>query len=107
MSLLNYADYQQLKMGVNCAPGVLRGIAHSIDGQGEPEPDTAEPEPEPVIPATAEQAEHDAAIMAADDDGEPGSAKDHWASTTHVRRSTHGHRRTSSAAGKPERAADE
>jgi hypothetical protein len=101
LSLLNYADYQQLKLGANCAPNVMRGIADGMDGR-----ETAErpPEAPPDPVSSSESAADDPASTSTEsssDDGEPGSAKDHWASTTHVRRSTHGHRTPRGTAGKP------
>ena len=101
LSLLNYADYQQLKLCGNDAPNVMRGIADSMDGRSTaetPAEPVADPELSDAIP-TPEQQAAGAAAAAAED--EPGSARDHWASTTNVRRSTHGHRRPSSATGKP------
>lgn len=101
LSLLNYADYQQLKLGGNCAPNVMRGIADGMDGREtaeRPAEPVADPELSDEIP-TPEQQAAGAAAAAAED--EPGSAADHWASTKHVVRSTHGHRRPSSAASSP------
>ena len=99
MSLLSYGDYSQVKLGVNCAPSFLRSIADSIDGKTTAEVEGETPDPELTDDApTPEQAAAGAAAAAAEDD-EPGSARDHWASTTNVRRSTHGHRRPSSATG--------
>lgn len=101
LSLLNYADYQQLKLGANCAPDVMRGIADGMDGRqtagsggesdagphaGEESQAGTTGAPESVLP---------------DDGSEEGSARDHWASTTNVRRSTHGHRSPRGATGKP------
>ena len=101
LSLLNYADYQQLKLCGNDAPQVMRGIADSMDGRTTAEP-TAETEPEPELSSdsAADAPDSTSAAPGSDDDGQ-GSAKDHWASTTNVRRSTHGHRRPSSATGTP------
>lgn len=123
MSLLSYGDYSQVKTGVNCAPDFLRSIADSIDGKSTAEPPPSEPTDTPGNAADAGPAESpgtdggqgadadpfersagsepNTEPSPPDDDDEPGSARDHWASTTHVRRSTHGHRRTSSATGEP------
>lgn len=101
LSILNYADWQQLKLCATDAPAVMRGIADSMDG-GQPA-ESAEPagtDAAPENPAAAPMpGEGDTAEPG--DDTEPGSARDHWASTTHVRRSTHGHRSTASRETKP------
>lgn len=101
MSILNYADYSQLKLGVNCLPNVVRGIADSIDGRTTAEPYSTDAEADAAFAADDQAAE--VAELATDDQGEPeqGSAADHWASTANVRRSTHGHRSRSSATGEP------
>lgn len=101
MSLLSYSDYSQVKVGVNCAPSFLRSIADSIDGgttaaaETEPEPPAADPY------ESSAGSEPDTQPPADEPDDEPGSARDHWASTTHVRRSTHGHRAPRGATGTP------
>lgn len=123
MSLLSYGDYSQVKTGVNCAPDFLRSIESAIDGKSTAEP-PPEPEPDPKSSSgSADELQGSTSTESGsnepdpfessagsepnteppppDDDDEPGSARDHWASTTHVRRSTHGHRRTSSATGEP------
>lgn len=101
MSLLSYGDYSQVKVGVDCAPNFLRQIADSIDGGSSATP----PESEPVDPLAADTLEgalaQEAAELGAQDDGEPGSAADHWASTRNVVRSTHGHRTPKGATGSP------
>jgi hypothetical protein len=101
LSLLNFADYQQLKLCGNDAPNVMRGIADSMDGRqtAEPAPElAADPELADDVP-TDEAAAAGAAAAAAED--ELGSAADHWASTKNVHRSTHGHRTPRGATGKP------
>lgn len=101
MSIMDYNDYSQLKIGVNCAPNVLRGIADAMDGKTTAEPGTAaEPDPELSSDSAAGAPDSTSAASESDDDGQ-GSAADHWASTKHVVRSTHGHRRPSSAASSP------
>lgn len=101
LSLMNYADYSQIKACAPCAPDFMRTIADSIDGghtaAANAEP-VADPELSDEIP-TPEQQAAGAAAAAAED--EPGSARDHWASTTNVRRSTHGHRSTTRAPSSP------
>lgn len=94
LSLLNYADYAQIKAGVNCAPDFLRSIADSMDGRH-----TAGPPAVAELAAELAAASPDPVGDVLDAQGAPaepeqGSAKDHWASTTSVRRSTHGHRAT-------------
>lgn len=101
MSLMNYADYGQMKMCSNCAPHFMRTVADSIDGRQTADPETpAEPDPLSNSGSEVDAPDSTSAVSGSDDD-EPGSAKDHWASTTHVRRSTHGHRRPAGATGKP------
>jgi hypothetical protein len=101
MSLLNYADYSQIKVGLNCAPDFLRSIADGMDGKSTAEPATEpEPEPEPESKMTPEEWSAVVATLP-DVEDEPGSARDHWASTTNVRRSTHGHRTPKGATGTP------
>lgn len=101
MSLMNYADYGQMKMCSNCAPHFLRTVADSIDGRttAETEP-AAEPDPPSSSGSEVDAPDSTSAVSGSDND-EPGSAKDHWASTTHVRRSTHGHRSPRGTSGKP------
>jgi hypothetical protein len=103
MSIYNYADYQQLKLGGQCAPNVMRGIADAMDGGH-----TAEPEPEPgTVQATVTGPPPEgmtvAGVAAELADDAEGSAADHWASTTHVRRSTHGHRKPRGATAETRR----
>lgn len=92
LSLMNYADYSQIRACTNCAPHFMRSVADSVDGRSTAEP---EPEPEPIT------VEHDPPASGSDGDGgsesgqdadAEGSAADHWASTKTVVRSTHGHR---------------
>lgn len=101
MSLLDYGDYSQLKIGVNCAPNVLRGIADAMDGKttAEPSGQTAEPDPKSSSDSAAD--DQGSTSTDAESDSEEGSARDHWASTANVRRSTHGHRSPRGATGKP------
>jgi len=101
VSLMNLADYSQIRTCGNCSPDMLRTIADSMDGGHT----AAAAEPEPADELAADTLEGALAAEPAGDDQadetEQGSARDHWASTTNVRRSTHGHRRPSSATGKP------
>lgn len=122
-SMQNLSDYSTVRFCGECGPVYLRAMADAIEGvepgaQAEPvDPlaaDTlegrvaAETETCPVCSAAVELADIPAhvemhAAESADDqgEGEPGSARDHWASTTHVRRSTHGHRTTKRPAPGP------
>jgi len=70
--------------------------------------DAASPAPAPGEPDDATAAGVVAASIASGEPvtvagDEPGSAADHWASTAHVRRSTHGHRTAKGASGVPGR----
>lgn len=107
LSLMNLADYSQIKGCGNCAPEFLRTIADSIDGRVTALPDTETAELAADVDAAAADAGAQAPELGADDDDGQGSARDHWASTTNVRRSTHGHRTPRASSGKPERATDE
>ena len=105
-SLMNLADYTTQKFCASCGAQFLLGIVQAMSGA-----DVTAPAPDAVEPATAEQAAHDAALTVAMEaahraDDEPGSAADHWASTAHVRRSTHGHRTARGASGVPDRTPD-
>ena len=100
-SLQNLADWETIRFGPACAPGFLRAMADMIGGTEEQA--AAEPE---TVTATVTGPPPEGMTVAdvraeLEDDGEPGSKADHWASTTHVRRSTHGHRAPRRAAGKP------
>jgi len=97
MSLMNYADYSQMRLGPSCGPEFLRGVADAIDGRSTVLPETAEP----VDPLAADTLEGALAAEQAAE-SEQGSQAEHWASTTNVRRSTHGHRTPrASSAGTP------
>ena len=113
-SLMNLADYTTTKFCASCGPVFLVGIVEAMTGAqimptGQPAagPDdeavTAvvaaaadiQPEPERESIRITPSPEMRAAVLAAaglEDQAEQGSKADHWASTTHVRRSTHGHR---------------
>jgi len=98
-SLMQLATYEQQKFGPACAPAFLRSVADAIEGVPPAEPES----PAPADPGPAAGAET-AAVAGGpgeppDDDGEPGSAQDHWASTRTVVRSTHGHRGGRKTAG--------
>ena len=102
-SLMNLADYTTQKFCASCGAQFLLGIVQAMSGAepAEPEP-AAEPEVITVTPSPKMRA----AVLAAaglEDETEPGSAADHWASTAHVRRSTHGHRAVKGASGVPDR----
>lgn len=115
-SVQNLADWSTTRFCGECGPGYLRAMADAIDGGTPAAPETAGGEGEgeqlaaldspgaetcPMCGATVEVADiqghvemHAAEQAGETDNAEPGSARDHWASTTHVRRSTHGHRTT-------------
>lgn len=101
MSLLSFGDYSQVKAGLNCAPDFLRSVADSMDGKHTAEPDTGPDTPEPDPYESSAGSEPDTEPDPPDGDDGQGSASDHWASTRKVVRSTHGHRRPSSATGGP------
>lgn len=103
-SLMNYTDYSQVRFGPACGPAFLRSIAAAMAGEPEPEP-VIEPDP-PAAEQVQQWTEQTAALDVGDHDDAPeqGSARDHWASTTNVRRSTHGHRTPRGATGKPREA---
>lgn len=101
MSIMNLSDYSQMKPCGNCAPAVLRGIADMFDPpQTPPAGGESEPAAAPSDDAAASLAGTPAGGTP-DDPGPDGSAADHWASTTNVRRSTHGHRTPASRTRKP------
>jgi len=113
-SLMNLADYTTQKFCASCGPAFLVGIVEAMTGAQIMVPVTGTSAagggelPAPVTPAADIQPEPEresiritpspemrAAVLAAaglEDQAEQGSKADHWASTTHVRRSTHGHR---------------
>jgi len=102
-SLMNLADYTTQKFCASCGPKFLLNIVEAMTGTDlDGTPDPAGPEP-----AEAELAQYAAdsqePVPAPDDDDEPGSAAGHWASTKHVVRSTHGHRKVQGASGQPDR----
>jgi len=97
-SLMNLADYTTQKFCASCGAQFLLGIAQAMAGAEPAEPG---PDPTPAAGPTATAADGDSGSATADapgDDGEPGSAADHWASTKRVVRSTHGHRKPAGAA---------
>ena len=102
-SLMNLADYTTQKFCASCGAQFLLGIVQAMSGA-----DAASPAPAPDAPtpaAAAAVAEHlaDPNVAGPEDDDGTGSAADHWASTAHVRRSTHGHRTARGASGVPDR----
>jgi len=107
-SLMNLADYTTQKFCASCGAQFLLGIVQAMSGA-----DAASPAPAPGELSDAAAADVVAASIASGEpvavaDDEPGSAADHWASTAHVRRSTHGHRAARGASGVPDRmSADE
>jgi len=107
-SLMNLTDYTTQKFCASCGAEFLLGIVQAMSGA-----DTASPAPAPDGPAPAAVAavaeyQADPNVAGPEDDDGTGSAADHWASTTHVRRSTHGHRTSRGASGVPDRpSADE
>jgi len=102
-SLMNLADYTTQKFCASCGAQFLLGIAQAMSGA-----DAASPAPAPdPVPITAvlgpDGRDSGETIIGQAGDDEPGSAADHWASTAHVRRSTHGHRAARGASGVPDR----
>ena len=102
-SLMNLADYTTQKFCASCGAQFLLGIVQAMSGA-----DVTAPDPTAAIPTagTAPESDASAGVTTAPDSGdagEPGSAADHWASTAHVRRSTHGHRTARGATGVPDR----
>lgn len=114
-SIMMLATYETTRFGPGCLPGFLRSVADQVDGAAPAAPppdgpvsDSAAPQPAgdaelPPCPACGQQVaagDAQAHIQAHLESGEivvdapeQGSARDHWASTTNVRRSTHGHRK--------------
>ena len=102
-SLMNLADYTTQKFCASCGAQFLLGIVQAMSGADAAAPDPTAPAgavagSAPTMPTDSNA---DATADAATD--EPGSAADHWASTAHVRRSTHGHRTARGATGVPDR----
>ena len=102
-SLMNLADYTTQKFCASCGAQFLLGIVQAMSGA-----DAASPAPAPdPVPITAvlgpDGRDSGETIIGQAGDDEPGSAADHWASTAHVRRSTHGHRAARGASGVPDR----
>jgi hypothetical protein len=92
-SLMNLSDYTTQKFCASCGASFLLGIAQAMAGVPAA---GSEPDPAHAAGQTATAADSGSESVTAgapDDDDEPGSRADHWASTTHVRRSTHGHRK--------------
>ena len=105
-SLMNLADYTTQKFCASCGAEFLLGIVQAMSGA-----EVTAPDPTAATPTagTAPGPDASAGVTTApdsDDTGEPGSAADHWASTAHVRRSTHGHRVARGASGVPDRTPD-
>ena len=106
-SLMNLADYTTQKFCASCGAQFLLGIVQAMSGA-----DAASPAPAPgdpgAAPLTADELQQvQDGWPAPDPEDEPGSAADHWASTAHVRRSTHGHRAAKGASGVPGRPASD
>jgi len=102
-SLMNLADYTTQKFCASCGAQFLLGIVQAMSGADAAAPDPTAPD---HSAGTAPGPDASAGVTTApgsDDAGEPGSAADHWASTAHVRRSTHGHRAAKGASGVPDR----
>ena len=100
-SLMNLADYTTQKFCASCGAEFLLGIVQAMSGAEVTAPDTGDD----ATPVTAvlgpDGRDSGQTIIGAQDGGEPGSAADHWASTQHVVRSTHGHRKARGANGDP------
>ena len=106
-SLMNLADYTTQKFCASCGAQFLLGIVQAMSGA-----DAAAPasEPDPPAPEAVDAAAEyraDPNVAGPEDDDGTGSAADHWASTAHVRRSTHGHRSPLGASGVPDRPASD
>ena len=107
-SLMNLADYTTQKFCASCGAQFLLGIVQAMSGA-----DAAAPPPDPTGDAGSADVDSSTdaispATSSNTTDTEPGSAADHWASTAHVRRSTHGHRAAKGASGVSDRpSADE
>ena len=102
-SLMNLADYTTQKFCASCGAQFLLGIVQAMSGAdvAAPPSDPTSGQlstPTPTVATTSGQPD-----STTDTDDEPGSAADHWASTAHVRRSTHGHRAAKGASGVPYR----
>lgn len=107
-SLMNYADYSQMKLGTNCAPAFLRSVAAAISGEPEPEPATAAELAAELAAATPDPVGAVLDAQGAQGEQETGSAAEHWAATQKVVRSTHGHRTPrASSGGRPDREPDQ
>ena len=91
-SLMNLADYTTQKFCASCGPAFLVGIVEAMTGAQIMVPAGSAPEPAAAGLTADEIQQIEDGWPAPDQDDEPGSKADHWASTTHVRRSTHGHR---------------
>lgn len=91
-SLMNYADYSQMKLGQNCAPAFLRSVAAALAGEPEPEPPTAAELADALNAATPDPVGAVLDAQGAQATPEDGSQAEHWAATQKVVRSTHGHR---------------
>ena len=102
-SLMNLADYTTQKFCASCGAEFLLGIVQAMSGADAASPAPA-PGPSPVTAILGPDGRDSGdTVIGQADDAEPGSAADHWASTAHVRRSTHGHRAARGASGVPDR----
>ena len=106
-SLMNLADYTTQKFCASCGAQFLLGIVQAMSGAdaaASPESPTA---PSAGSPVTGTGDAPPGSPGQDPDDTEQGSAAGHWASTAHVRRSTHGHRTARGASGVPDRPASD
>ena len=107
-SLMNLADYTTQKFCASCGAQFLLGIVQAMSGADAALPQAAEPDPKSSSGSADAGQGSTSTESGSANDGEPGSAADHWASTAHVRRSTHGHRTARGASGVADRpSADE
>lgn len=123
-SLMQLANYSTQKFCASCGPAYLLSVVEAMTGAAPDDTaatddgvsgndsagaltaddlaqlDAATPADTAAVAAAIQSGQP--VIVADDDPGEPGSPRDHWASTTHVRRSTHGHRGTARPKGDDE-----
>ena len=102
-SLMNLAGYTTQKFCASCGPKFLLNIVEAMTGTDLAETPDPTQGPDAAEPNMTTDAASSQSPDTPDDDDEPGSAADHWASTKHVVRSTHGHRKTPGASGQPDR----
>ena len=98
-SIMNLLDYSTVRFCGNCGPGFLLGVVEAMTGAPAEQAGQEQPEQPAAAMAESEPELTDSAAGPDGDDDGQGSARDHWASTTHVRRSTHGHRTAGSKTG--------